>query len=740
MTIYTKVEIGGIEYTDIDKTDVISSIGTNNASSSFAVTFGNEHGKHNDDFDVGNEIVVWADKNNLILPTESPISQWKLNDNLATTDVIDSVGGNNGTLTGGNSEDFTTTGKINNAFEFDGDANDHVDCSNDSSLTGDIISFGGWIKHTSSARMTPFGRYFTDYDLFLEDDSGAGVLFFGDGTNHTSISLLPLDKTNNGEWQHIFAVINKITGNAKVYQNGILKVDGTGTPRDGGNPTRSFKIGHRDNGNNEWIGSIDDVRVYDIALTAAEVSSIYNLRQGTEGENDTSTKLFTGIVEDIKFLGKGMNEKLTLKGRDYTARLMDSTVEPEVYNNVEISLIVKDIIDKYVNDITYNNVDVTTRTLDHITFNQVPVYDALRQLAEFANFYFYIDVNKDLNFKERDTVSSGVILNNTNVTKSDFKETDKELFNKVWVYGDRILTGIHEDFTTLGPASTGSEFGVSYRPHNTAVAVNGSVYQGGVFEMTVGAPLSGTQYLVDFDGKNIVFVSGTQAGDNVPLSGNDIDVDYNRSTPIIKYGEDRASISQYGPHTKVIQDKSIITPQAATDVLVSVLSNFAKPLTQGRFVLHNLVNLVAGNTIVVDMPFQDINNEAFTILQSRYVFTKSTNLSDQVLEVKVSKKIKNFLDTIKELMLALRKLQSDSFETADVISRLEFGTGSFGVRVKDWEVRTRTLGSSFILGTPNSNPGGEGYGGILGSVLASGINFLGDSRTGFTIQQSGGIS
>ena len=60
--------------------------------------------------------------------------------------------------------------------------------------------------------------------------------------------------------------------------------------------------------------------------------------------NPPTTKVFLGILESIDLTGKEENERMKLSGRDYTARLMDRTVEPEVYNNIPAGSIINDII------------------------------------------------------------------------------------------------------------------------------------------------------------------------------------------------------------------------------------------------------------------------------------------------------------------------------------------------------------------------------------------------------------
>ena len=54
--------------------------------------------------------------------------------------------------------------------------------------------------------------------------------------------------------------------------------------------------------------------------------------------------IFTGVIEDINYDGKEQFETITISGRDYSVRLMDSTVEPEVYNNQDVATIVEDTI------------------------------------------------------------------------------------------------------------------------------------------------------------------------------------------------------------------------------------------------------------------------------------------------------------------------------------------------------------------------------------------------------------
>jgi len=447
---------------------------------------------------------------------------------------------------------------------------------------------------------------------------------------------------------------------------------------------------------------------------------------------DFSTRVITGLIEDIRFFGKEQDEEMILSGRDYTARLQDATVEPVVYNNQEVSVIVKDIMDNNVDGITTEGVDTTSTTLDHISFNHISVFDALKQLADVSGFIFWVDVNKVLNFKQKESIDSGFTLDNTNVLKSTFRESDQDMANEVWVYGDRRLTAWQNTFTADG---AGSVFELDYKPHNTSVLVAGSTTpkKGGVFQLVDFAP-SGVEYLIDYHNKKIIFVSGTNAGDNIPVSGDSITVDYDRSTPIIKYGFDRSSIETYGKKVKVIVDKNIKDPRLAKDVLTAELEENKLPKIQGNLSLQGIQILTAGKTVGVNLPNNGITNQTYEIIEVVYEFNKKNNLSEKVMRVKVSKKLKDVIDTIKQLMLDVKKIQVGDISTSDVITRLEASTGSAGVRVKEWYVKTRTIGDCFVLGHPVNGVLGSPVLGTGGSQVTLGSSTL----SSFTVQYSGG--
>lgn len=459
------------------------------------------------------------------------------------------------------------------------------------------------------------------------------------------------------------------------------------------------------------------------------------------GEGTVMTKIFIGILEKIEFKGQGTRQTVILSGRDYSARLQDVTVEPAVYTNSEISTIVTNIIDNEVDDVTTTNVDVTTTTLERIAFNHKSVFDALQQLAELSGFIFWIDTDKDLHFERQESVSSNVTLNNTNILAMDFDTTREKMANQIFVYGDRQLSSVKEILVSgTAPSTTGSDYTLTYRPHNTSVESSdfvGSILQGGILNM-ITTPTSGPDYLVSFEDSQLVFVSGTSIGyDTIPTGS--IIVNYERDIPIVKFGINRASITAFGPKELIITDKSIKDPQTAKDILLKRLEE-SNPLNRFEASLKGWFTFNPGETVLVNLSDYDINNKTVRIIDITYIFTKERVQDEAIIKVRLDKKVIDITDEIKGLKQGLEALQTEQQTSADLLTRFELSTGSFIPVGSMWYVQTRTdLGSSFIIGKGFHGVTGATFGGILGSIITSGINFLGDSRNSLGIVTSGGF-
>ncbi|MCH7534715.1 MAG: LamG domain-containing protein [Bacteroidetes bacterium] len=310
MTIRTKLKIDGTEYKDYQVLQVTRSIGDFNSSSEFIAVLDSPYGRHKTDFTVGKEVKVFADNQ-----TFNFISHYRLNDNLATTNVIDTgTGGNDGTLNGGdNTSDKSVTGKINLAFQLNG-SDDFINIDN--VLTNDLSTttkgtWAIWVKPvdaTPSAIDITISFNDTDANTFIhiriKTDGVCRVKATSTGTSQWQLDTDNAVFSDN-TWTHV-AIVQDGT-EPVLYIDGVKVAQTFSTSED---KTVWFnnlsgldngRIGDRSvNGGgetNHFNGDIDDVRIYDTNLSSSDISDIYNSGDGTEEDQ----LIFTGILEKIKF-------------------------------------------------------------------------------------------------------------------------------------------------------------------------------------------------------------------------------------------------------------------------------------------------------------------------------------------------------------------------------------------------------------------------------------------------------
>lgn len=444
-----------------------------------------------------------------------------------------------------------------------------------------------------------------------------------------------------------------------------------------------------------------------------------------DGNNPSTTMIFRGIIDNIQFETRDTGEEYVyVSGRDYSAILQDRTVL-EVYQNMEVSAIIINILQNYCPEISSDSIYVTSTTLNSITFKHKSVFNAIRDLADIVGYDFWVDEQKALQFAPQEYVSSGYVFNNANLIGSAKMVIDRnDLFNEIYVYGGKNLIGWREDFVATG----GSVYTLEYKPFNPYVTTDG-VKQMGHRQNQTTALQSGTQYLVDFDNKYIIFTSGTSCGDNIPHLGSAIIVQYDRSRPVVKYISDPTSISAYGRRTKIIQNDEIVDPVIAQTIATSQLGIDKDPKKQSDVKVKNISSLTLGQTVTVDLPNQNINSESYRILELTWNINKENLLLESVLSVRVSQRLKEVTDVLAKIISEQKKLQAEGIDPSDVITKIYNIGGDVAFGEFSWDVSTRIIGSAFVL---DHNVWGQldgpgildGYSGTSWGIVRSGGFYL----------------
>jgi hypothetical protein len=94
-----------------------------------------------------------------------------------------------------------------------------------------------------------------------------------DGTNYTNTCYSSV--LNLGEWYHICGTYDG--NNVKIYTNSVLSTNITTSTVPGTYTSTATQIGYMNYSTRYWDGLIDELRIYNRALTAEEVKLMYDL-------------------------------------------------------------------------------------------------------------------------------------------------------------------------------------------------------------------------------------------------------------------------------------------------------------------------------------------------------------------------------------------------------------------------------------------------------------------------------
>lgn len=240
--------------------------------------------------------------------TTGLMARWKL-DETAGTSATDSAGGYTGTLTNFPASPWLNPAKLDGGLTFDG-TNDYVNMGDIDAFDGmSAMTVSAWVKTTSNAEQhiiskgectgtvgagswefgiaDPASNLNSTFFALYDPASGGSVASCSGGTYPENINV------HDGQWHHVAGTWDGSTGIA--YIDGIpcastipfTSMDST---------TDSVEMGGQCNGvnPNRLNGTIDDVRIYNRALSGADIAALakYEFPDCTDPQGYTAELLY----------------------------------------------------------------------------------------------------------------------------------------------------------------------------------------------------------------------------------------------------------------------------------------------------------------------------------------------------------------------------------------------------------------------------------------------------------------
>jgi hypothetical protein len=220
-----------------------------------------------------------------------PIAHYKMDKGEGTTIYDSSGNGNDGTLNlgslgqtsagsvkvSGNTAWYNgRQGKQNYSLNFDG-SDDYVEVSDNSTTNWPSgITISAWVKTNVIANQGIVSKSSTsnrEFHIRLGSGGKAEMWLSTNGVGPTGSTALSTDSYSTGVWHHVIGVFDN--SDLTVYLDGK---SGTPVNISGSiyNGTGSLNIGKWVEGGYQFNGQIDDVRIYNYALTEAQIKTLYN--------------------------------------------------------------------------------------------------------------------------------------------------------------------------------------------------------------------------------------------------------------------------------------------------------------------------------------------------------------------------------------------------------------------------------------------------------------------------------
>ena len=209
----------------------------------------------------------------------STVGDWSMNGNTGNISIGPSGSQTIlGTCSAGTSAAWTNgaLGRWNSSLNFDG-IDDYVDIGTAPTIAGSFntTTISAWINVTGGtgtwrAIVSPADSH--HFHFQIRNNNMLEIYFYGPGIGTISTTLF--DSSNYNKWFHIVGIWDGAY--AKLYINGKLESQSTAGSGTISAATTDLTIGRGYGPGRYFSGQIDDVRIYNYALTSEQVKQVYN--------------------------------------------------------------------------------------------------------------------------------------------------------------------------------------------------------------------------------------------------------------------------------------------------------------------------------------------------------------------------------------------------------------------------------------------------------------------------------
>jgi len=420
-------------------------------------------------------------------PQNGLVGQWSFDgQDISGTTAYDRSGqGNNGTLTNGPA---TTIGKLGQALDFTGASRGSQTVESSSTPfnfgTGSF-SVSLWAKYPTQISgdnnypglVNKSDSVGAGYQMYVSTagtaDNNKVVFGINDGTDS---AFAQTDSAKNDNlWHHYLGLVDRTNQLVKLYVDSELQSGGTPSTSavDTLNNAYNFLIGNRNSTgsiNNPLYGAIDDVRIYNRALSAAEIAELYNLGTATKVNAPQNTRgPQTGLVGLWTYNGKDVSGT-TAYDRGTSGKNGTITNGAALVPGKQGQGILFDGVDDRVYCLTGNPVASTTGSMGAWVYpmRSSPTAGEMMLMGSRQDdrIYMYRDAttgNLTVNFGSSGAKDSGVVVRVnewSHVLVTWNVDTYYLYLNGVQVDTDTYagLTGITDNFTVGSHSDSGSSY------------------------------------------------------------------------------------------------------------------------------------------------------------------------------------------------------------------------------------------------------------------------------------------